>query len=73
MVVDTACSSVIVALQAAFENVKSGKCDGAIVAGSNLVISPQGSVPGLKMGTLSKEGKSKSFDASVNGYENGVG
>lgn len=38
--VDTACSSSMYALSLAFSDIQNGNCDAAIVAGSNLILSP---------------------------------
>lgn len=46
--IDTACSSSFYALNAAFNDMKMGKCDAAIVAGSNLILSPIGMNEGVK-------------------------
>lgn len=48
MTLDTACSSSFYALSAAVEDIKGGKCDAAIVAGSNLILNPIGMDEGVK-------------------------
>jgi fatty acid synthase, animal type len=40
MAVDTACSSSMYALNLAFNDIKNGNCNAAIVAGTNLILSP---------------------------------
>lgn len=37
---DTACSSSMYALDAAFSSLRSGECDAALVGGSNLLLHP---------------------------------
>lgn len=46
--VDTACSSSFYALSAAYNDIKMGKCDSAIVAGSNMILNPMGMNDGVK-------------------------
>lgn len=48
MLIDTACSSSFYALYLAYDDIKSGKCDAAIVAGSNLILGAIGSDQGVK-------------------------
>lgn len=48
MTTDTACSSSFYALNAAVGDIKSGKCDAAIVAGTNLILSPVGMEQNVK-------------------------
>lgn len=38
--VDTACSASLYALTLAYDDIKSGKCEAAIVAGTNLILNP---------------------------------
>ncbi|XP_054762953.2 fatty acid synthase-like [Lytechinus pictus] len=66
--VDTACSSGFMALHNAIQDMRRGDCDAAIVGASNLLVKPQSSVQFLKLGVLSPDGQSKSFDSSGNGY-----
>lgn len=46
--IDTACSSSFYALNAAYNDIKTGKCETAIVAGSNMILSPMGMNDGAK-------------------------
>lgn len=48
MLIDTACSSSFYALNAAVDDLKSGKCDAAIVASPNVIFYPLGSVELIK-------------------------
>lgn len=48
MTIDTACSSSFFALSAAFNDMKMGKCDAAIVAGTNMILNPMGMNDGVK-------------------------
>nr|XP_023412547.1 LOW QUALITY PROTEIN: fatty acid synthase [Loxodonta africana] len=65
---DTACSSSLLALQNAFQAIRSGECPAAIVGGINLLLKPNTSVQFMKLGMLSPEGTCKSFDQAGNGY-----
>uniref|UniRef100_H3AY86 Fatty acid synthase n=1 Tax=Latimeria chalumnae TaxID=7897 RepID=H3AY86_LATCH len=62
--IDTACSSSLLALENAFQAIRHGQCDSALVGGVNLLLKPNTSVQFMKLGMLSPEGTCKSFDAS---------
>ncbi|XP_042524650.1 fatty acid synthase [Dipodomys spectabilis] len=66
--IDTACSSSLLALQSAYQAIRSGECPAALVGGINLMLKPNTSVQFMKLGMLSPEGTCKSFDAEGNGY-----
>lgn len=66
--VDTACSSGLTALHLACNAVKAGETKMAVVAGVNLLLSPAINVAFSKLHATSKDGISKSFDDSANGY-----
>lgn len=42
--IDTACSSFMYAFDAAFNAIRSGECDGALVGGTNLLLHPNTSL-----------------------------
>ncbi|KAK6066342.1 beta-ketoacyl synthase domain-containing protein [Seiridium cupressi] len=71
--VDTACSSSLVALHQAVQSLRSGESDMAVVAGVNLVFSPElfSFLSSLRM--LSPDGRSRMWDASADGYARGEG
>lgn len=71
--IDTACSSALVAMNRAVEAIHSGSCDMAIAGGVNVMLSPEVFIGFSKAGMLSPEGRSKTFDASANGYARGEG
>lgn len=66
--VDTACSSSMYVFEHAFKDMRSGKCDSAIVAGTNLILKPQMTLQFKHLNMLSPDGKCQSFDKSNNGY-----
>ena len=45
-------------------SIRLGKCDAAIVGGSNLCLKPATALQFLKLGMLSPDGACKSFDAA---------
>ncbi|XP_002741902.2 fatty acid synthase-like, partial [Saccoglossus kowalevskii] len=65
---NTACSSSLLAMEHALRAIRSGQCDAAIVAGVNINVKPNTSVQFMKLGMLSPEGQCKSFDEQGNGY-----
>ncbi|KAF2645859.1 putative polyketide synthase [Massarina eburnea CBS 473.64] len=71
MTVRTACSASLTALHEACMSLSRGDCKGAIVGGTNLIMSP-GMTTGLAdQGVLSKEGSCKTFSADADGYARG--
>ncbi|CAO1363317.1 unnamed protein product [Diamesa hyperborea] len=66
--IDTACSSSLFAMAQAFEDMKTGRCDAAIVAGAGIILKPTMSLQFKRLNMLSPEGKCKAFDESGNGY-----
>ncbi|KAJ9366241.1 hypothetical protein DTO282E5_9065 [Paecilomyces variotii] len=65
---DTACSSSIYCLHNAARALISGECDGAIVAGANLITGPEQHLGTSKGGVLSPTSTCHTFDASADGY-----
>jgi acyl transferase domain-containing protein len=72
-VLDTACSASLYALHMACVALSTGECDAAIVAGANLVQSPEVYVAMAKAGVLSPTSVSHTFDISADGYGRGEG
>ncbi|XP_063987869.1 fatty acid synthase-like [Diachasmimorpha longicaudata] len=66
--VDSACSSSLYAMDHAYSAIKTGLCDDALVCSSNLCLYPNISIQYARLGVLSPDGHSKSFDNSANGY-----
>ena len=73
MVIDTACSSTIVALHQAILSLKNGESSMSLVCGANLIINPDMFVHMSELGFLSPTGRCRSFDASADGYARGEG
>ncbi|KAL1613384.1 Type I Iterative PKS, partial [Diplodia seriata] len=65
---DTACSSSIYCLHNAVCAIENGECDAAVVAGCNLVTSPEQHIGTSKAGVLSATSTCHTFDASADGY-----
>ncbi|KAI1350311.1 polyketide synthase [Xylaria sp. FL0043] len=68
MTVDTACSSSIYCLHTALSAIRNDDCKSAIVAGANLIISPEQHLGTMKGGVLSPTSTCHTFDASADGY-----
>ncbi len=68
LVVDTACSSALVAVHLAIAALRSGECELALAGGVNLLLDPLGSAPLLRAGMLSPSGACRAFDARADGY-----
>nr|XP_012222741.1 PREDICTED: fatty acid synthase-like [Linepithema humile] len=62
----TACS--LFALHQAVTAIRTGECDAAIVAGSNLILEPRYSLQLERLQVLSTDGKCKVFDSTYDGY-----
>jgi len=73
MSLDTACSSSLVATHLGCQAIWRGECDLALVGGVNIMSRPEYPVAMCKGGFLAPDGRSKSFDASANGYGRGEG
>lgn len=72
-VLDTACSSSIYAVHAACSALRMGECEGAVVAGANLILIPEPHLIMTKAGFLSPTSKCHTFDISADGYGRGEG
>ncbi|KAL9018351.1 MAG: hypothetical protein Q9185_004320 [Variospora sp. 1 TL-2023] len=68
MTLDTACSSSMYALHHACLALAADDCDGAIVAGSNLILTPESQLFSSNLGAVSPTSRCHTFDASADGY-----
>src|SRR3569833_507237 len=68
IVLDTACSSTMVALHQAVSALQNGESDMAVVNGSNVILNPDIFVCMSELGFLSPSGRCRTFDASGDGY-----
>jgi amino acid adenylation domain-containing protein len=67
-VVDTACSSALLAVHLACQSVWNDGCSLALAGGVNLIISPTGFIGFSRLSMLSASGRCKAFDASADGF-----
>ncbi|KAF7899503.1 hypothetical protein EAF00_003839 [Botryotinia globosa] len=70
---DTACSSTLVAFHTACQRLRNNESEMAIVAGSNLFLSPDMAMSLNNQNFLSPDGRCWSFDEKANGYGRGEG
>ncbi|HEY2197838.1 MAG TPA: type I polyketide synthase, partial [Mycobacterium sp.] len=68
VVLDTACSSSLVTIHLACQSLRRRESDQALVAGVNLMLSPENSIATSRWGMLAPDGRCKTFDASADGY-----
>ncbi|NEO43321.1 MAG: type I polyketide synthase [Moorea sp. SIO4A3] len=71
--VNTACSSSLVAIHLACASLRNKECNLALAGGVNQLVSPELSINFSKAQMLSPDGRSKTFDASANGFVRGEG
>lgn len=73
MIINTTCSSSLVAIDAAISALEKGTLTAAVVIACSLNLHPQTSVQLHEASQLSKLGRCASFDASADGYVRGEG
>ncbi|HXV93541.1 MAG TPA: beta-ketoacyl synthase N-terminal-like domain-containing protein, partial [Pseudonocardia sp.] len=73
MVVNTLCSSALVALHTAVQHLRSGDIDTAVVAGVHAAISPEYFTSMTAMRALSPRARCAAFDADADGFVPGEG
>lgn len=72
-VVDTACSSALVAVHRAIEAIRAGECEQAVVGGTSLLLEPSRMVMLQELGLLSPIGACAPFDGASQGQVLGEG
>jgi acyl transferase domain-containing protein/SAM-dependent methyltransferase len=73
LVVDTTCSSSLVAVHLACQSLRTGECRLAVAGGVNLIFSPLSSLRVARMLPLAVDGRCKAFDARADGIVRGEG
>ncbi len=71
--IDTECSSSLTAMHFACKSIKNGDCDMALAGGVNLYLHPSRYVALAQVGTLSRDGKTRSFGKGGTGFAPGEG
>jgi acyl transferase domain-containing protein/acyl carrier protein len=73
MTIDTACSSSLVALHVAARSLRSGECERAIVASTQVLASPEYGIQLSQTRALAPDGRCKTFSANADGFARGEG
>lgn len=73
LAIDTACSSSLTAVHYACQAMRNGECNLALVAGVNLILTPDITEALSRAQMLSPEARCKTFDSSADGYVRGEG
>ncbi|RAL08735.1 fatty acid synthase S-acetyltransferase [Aspergillus homomorphus CBS 101889] len=71
MTIETGCSGSMVALHEACQALSSGQCSSAIVAGTNLILSPTMMTSMSENMVISPSGMCRTFDEEADGYGRG--
>ena len=71
--IDTACSSSLLAVHLACQSLRGQECNLALAGGVNLMLTPATAISNCKLKAVSPQGRSKTFDASADGYGRGEG
>ncbi len=71
--IDTACSSGLVAVHRGVEAIRRGEATQAIVGAASLMLTPMGHVGLSRAGMLSRRGRCRTFMSDADGYARGEG
>ena len=71
--IDTSCSSSLVAIQTAVQNLRRGDIDLALAGGVNAICASDSFLALSRMGVLASDGRCKAFDAAADGFARGEG
>ncbi|KAK1139769.1 Type I Iterative Polyketide synthase (PKS) [Aspergillus melleus] len=69
--IQTACSSSLTAVHEACQALYTRSCESAIVAGTNMILTPTMTITMSDNRVLSPDGRCKTFDANADGYARG--
>ncbi len=73
LVVDTSCSSSLVAVHLACRSLRSGETRVALAGAANVICAPETMIALSKARMLAPDGRCKTFDASADGFSRGEG
>ncbi len=73
LVVDTACSSALVAVHLACQSLRNKECDMAIAGGVTVLLTPLSPIMSSRMQLIARDGRCKTFDARADGIVLGEG
>ena len=73
LVVETSCSSSLVAVHLACQSLYTGESNLCLVGGVNLILSPESNIIFSHAQMMAADGRCKTFDASADGYVRGEG
>ncbi|KAL8799624.1 MAG: hypothetical protein Q9182_005755 [Xanthomendoza sp. 2 TL-2023] len=73
MTLDTACSNSLYALHLACSSIQNRDCGAAIVAGANLILTPETQLLSSGLDAISASGRCHTFDSRAGGYSRAEG
>lgn len=73
VLIDTSCSSSLVAIHLACKSIQSGECEMALASGINIFTFPVSNTIVNAIGIVASDGKAKTFDDSCDGVGQGEG